>query len=273
MTPVSTGGQQRGGNRNGLHAMVRRYLRFRALRNPHLALAGLDFWRCHEFSWLFRWLEGSVPRILLDVGGGGSLLGPFLEKALGCRSLLLDLDPKLVRRFGGSWRTVQSASYLGLETGSVDLSVVTSLLHILPHNGDSLAMSEAGRVLAPGGMCFLSTTWAKRYDETGPDTNPWGLVERWYDQAALDQRIVSPSGLTPVRTEFFGDARTRKMATAWYGSVFYRWSWAKRLFGWRQVGLAAAAEKRDSHDPSDACNVCLLLQKPPDARPPPGVLE
>ncbi len=253
--------------------MLGRYLRFRARRKPYLASAGLDFWRCHEFSWFFRWFENGTPGVVLDVGGGGSLLGPFLEKVWGCRSLLLDLDPSLVRRFGGSWSTLQNASHVGLEDACVDLSVVTSLLHILPDDGDSLAMSEVGRVLVPGGLCFLSTTWSRRYEETVPETNPWGLIERWYDRAALDERVIGPSGMTPVRTEFFGDSQTRKVAERWYGSMFYRWRWARRLFGWRQVRLAAATERRDRHDASDACNVCLLLQKPPGTTLPPGVVE
>ncbi len=260
------------GTTAGLHPLVARYLRFRSLRRPHVALAGLDFWRCHEFSCFFRWLEDASPCVVLDVGGGGSLLGPFLEQVWGCSSLLLDLDRKLVRDFRGRWGTIQDARALGLGSGSADLAVVTSLVHILPDGGDSAAMAEAARVLVPGGLCFVSTTWAQRYEETGPDTNPWGLAERWYDGAALEERVVGPSGMTPVRTEFFGDTRTRKTAAAWYGSVFYRRPWAKRLFGWKQVRLAATAEKRDSHDPSDACNVCLLLEKPPSTAPLPGVV-
>jgi SAM-dependent methyltransferase len=270
---VEADAQRHHGDCAGLHPMVGRYLRFRAFHKPHLVLTGLDFWRCHEFSCLFRWLEGTRPGTVLDVGGGGSLLGRFLEQTWSCRSLLVDLDQGLVCAFRGRWGSVQTAGALGLRAGSADLAVVTSLVHILPGDDDSAAMAEVARTLVPGGTCFVSTTWARHYHETSPDTNPWGLVERWYDRDAMNQRLLGPSGLTPVRTEFFGDAGTAAIAQGWYGSETYHRRWGRRLLGWRQVRLAAAAEKRDSHDPSDACNVCLLLQKPPDASPAPGVLE
>jgi SAM-dependent methyltransferase len=260
--------------RPALHPLLRTYLRFRAGRRLHLASSGLDFWRCHEFSCLLRWTEDLTPGVVLDVGGGGSLLGSFLEKIWGCRCLLLDLDPKLVRRFRPSWGAVQNAIHLGVATGCADLAVVTSLVHILPDDGDARAMWEVGRALAPGGFCFVSTTWSQHYAETAPETNPWGLAERWYDAAALEERIVRPSGLARVREEFFGDAESKETADAWYGSWLYRRRWARRLVGWRQVRLAATAEERDRRDPSDACNVCLLLQRPPDvAAPTAGAME
>jgi hypothetical protein len=265
--------QQHHGSRTGLHPMLSRYLRFRFRQRPHLAVAGLDFWRCHEFSCLFRWLEDESPGIVLDVGGGGSLLGPFLEQVWGCRSVLLDLDRTLVRDFRGRWGVIQDARVLGLSSACADLAVVTSLVHILPDGGDAAAVSGVARALVPGGLCFLSTTWTQSYDVTSPESNPWGLAERWYDKNALEARIVLPSGLTPVRMEFFGDTETKETARRWYGSPTYRRRWGRRLLGWRQIRLAAAAEKRDSHDPSDACNVCLLLRKPPDPTPTPGVLE
>jgi len=94
-----------------------------------------------------------IPRVVqaaLESGAERVLIADIIENELvHARSKL--------RQYGGKVEYIEdNATAMTLKDGGVDANVIFFLLHELPHQLKGQTLSEAGRMLAPGGKLFLA---------------------------------------------------------------------------------------------------------------------
>ncbi|MEM8883005.1 MAG: class I SAM-dependent methyltransferase [Planctomycetota bacterium] len=93
--------------------------------------------------------------VALDLGAeDGSLAALWRDK--GRRTILLDVDPAMLRRAGGD-RLAADASTLPLADGAVDCVVLSAILEHVVDPG--LTLAECARVLRPGGTIVAYVPW------------------------------------------------------------------------------------------------------------------
>jgi SAM-dependent methyltransferase len=162
---------------------------------------------------------------------------------------------------------VQDARAISYPDASFDRVFSISVIEHIPDDGDTRAMHEIARVLRPGGTATISVPFnAAGYEEeylrgdvyerrsTGDPT----FYQRWYDLAALHERIIEPSGLRLLQTAYFGEPGPRFQA--YWNPIPMRW---KVPLLWAQPFLAKLFLKRLSADRLDsACGVVISLTKP-----------
>jgi SAM-dependent methyltransferase len=128
---------------------------------------GMENLRAHPNP-VVRWIEarrrsrigalvGTGFRRALDVGAeDGSLAATWRDAERGF-TLLLDLDPRMLRRAAGSPAVAADASRLPLKSSSFDVIVLSA---VLEHVVDALAcVEEAARVLRPRGRIVAYVPW------------------------------------------------------------------------------------------------------------------
>jgi SAM-dependent methyltransferase len=161
----------------------------------------------------------------------------------------------------------QDARQFSYPDASFDRVFSISVLEHIPGDGDTRAMQEIQRVLRPGGVVTLTVPFAasgyreqfKRGDvyERRGDAAPT-FYQRFYDLAALQARLVEPSGLALVETTFFGERSVR--FEPYWNRIPIRW---KVPLLWSQPFLAKVLLKRLGPDQmARACGVALKLTKP-----------
>lgn len=137
-----------------------------------------DLYQLEERLWWFRGMRAITTSLLrgvelgrkgaLDVGcGAGGMSSWFIEHLPDCPHFFIDIDPAAIfyAKRRGSLR-LSRASAAALPIPDCSLSLVTSfdLLVHLPEGDDQRSLSEAFRVLHPGGALFLRTaalSWMK----------------------------------------------------------------------------------------------------------------
>lgn len=127
-----------------------------ASRLTRSAHGRLEYTRTQE---LLRRLLPPPPARLLDVGGGTGIHAEWLA-ADGYQVHVIDLvDHHLVEAdtLPGVTATQADARMLPMATGSVDaLLLLGPLYHLARADQRQQALAEAGRVLQPGGVCFVA---------------------------------------------------------------------------------------------------------------------
>jgi SAM-dependent methyltransferase len=159
---------------------------------------------------LFLWLAAKSQ---LDLTAT-DIMGGFIPQA---RYLLGRLG--LTEEIGGRLRLeTQDARSLACADGTFDAVYSISVVEHIPDDGDSRALREMARVLRPGGRLSLTVPFAMRYAEewVGRDVferrqrNAERLFfQRRYDTAALEKRIIAPSGLREGERAYFGEPALR----------------------------------------------------------------
>lgn len=250
----------------------RRFVRSLSAFNDHLgwrqALRSLDYFRCLEVVLAVDGLRPRTGARLLDMGCGTGPVPLFLRRTYGLKLTALDLDREAV-----DWQRMTAARLgatgdgftalrgdsrrLPFDDGSFDLVLNLSSIEHIPGDGDREAAAEMARVLAPGGKAVLTVPYGPEFAErTG--TAHTAAFERRYDETALEQRLIAPSGLNEVGRVYFGEPGFR-VSRLWFalpGPV--------RL-PLRRLGPALAqrflsplgAGERDRAE-----GVCLTLSKP-----------
>jgi SAM-dependent methyltransferase len=109
----------------------------------------------------------------------------------------------------------QDATALSYADRSFDRVYSISVIEHIPGSGDSAAVREIRRVLKPGGLVALTVPYsAAGYRETFRNQSVFEreqvdgapiFYQRHYDEAALFDRIVVPSGLKLVAIDYFGE--------------------------------------------------------------------
>ncbi len=228
---------------------------------------GLDYFRCIEYPLVFEALRPEPGQSLLDMGCGSGPFALFLAHQAGVRVVALDLDPECVawQNRGATRLGLSSTSFSAVEGDSralpypdeeFDLVLNLGSIEHIPDDGDIIAAREMSRVLKPGGRAILTIPYGREYTEIDSGRHVSGF-ERRYDDEALDQRLVTPSGLTEKARIYFGEPGFAA-SSIWYGLP-----WILRLPFRR---LASAFSRRwlahfHTDDRDRACGARLVLDK------------
>ncbi|MDR6320796.1 class I SAM-dependent methyltransferase [Actinoplanes couchii] len=102
----------------------------------------------------------------LDLGAGrGALTSAALHR--GCAVTAVDAAPEMARRLvhdhPGAAVCVMDAGAMGFKSGEFDLVMASFVIHLLDDPG--AGVTEAFRVLRPGGRCVLTGGSARHHDE------------------------------------------------------------------------------------------------------------
>ena len=147
-------------------------------------------------------LRGNKDIRLLDIAAGTGLMTSLTWDALKdenakLKSTLLDLDLPALRQARREVRADQadyifaSADYIPLRPG-FDAAIFANSLHLLDESAKARALDEVGRVLTPGGLLAINTTF---YDGAYPEDSK-AFYSRWIRRA-----IAELSRRLPNRTK------------------------------------------------------------------------
>ena len=202
----------------GLRAAARGDLQ-RALR---LVADPMDSFRYFEHDFVVRVARERPVQRHLDVSS--PRLAPLLILVAdpGCRSVLLNPLPDdlaetraLARAVGLGSRCSFEARLIedaGFADGSFDLITSVSVVEHIPD--DTRAVASMWRLLAPGGRLLITVPCARYACDEYTNLDEYGLFgkndrgyvywQRYYDAAALEQRLWSVTG-TPARLRIYGE--------------------------------------------------------------------
>ncbi|MSP61185.1 MAG: methyltransferase domain-containing protein [Myxococcales bacterium] len=132
-------------------------------REPHPSLGGATFGARLAAALIARGAPPTAARVL-EVGGGLGFVGRALSHALAPRSyVVVDRSPSLARaqRARGLLSVVGDASHLPVADRAVDLVISNEMAGDLAtlagvNSGALELVDECARVLAPGGVAYLS---------------------------------------------------------------------------------------------------------------------
>jgi len=172
-----------------------------------------------EYPLVYEYLALQDGHSILDVGTGYSIFPLYLAAKHACKVHVTDNEEYLqdvlrfhaakIRKLGleeGVQVIVekQDARRLVYPDGAFDRVTCISVIEHIPDAGDSAAMAEIGRVLKHGGRALITVPYAQVYEERA--SSPWvEYFERSYDDKALKERLIGPSGLVEVARVFFGE--------------------------------------------------------------------
>jgi SAM-dependent methyltransferase len=161
---------------------------------------------------------------------------------------------------------VQDARHLSYPDAWFDRIFSISVLEHIPDAGDSETMQEISRVLRPGGVATLTVPFtADGYYEELMRDSAFGrqgrdgptFYQRHYDLAALEARLVGPSGLTLQEMAFFGEPGVQ--FEPYWNRIPILW---KLPLLWAQPFVAKLFLKRLEAGQLDrACGVALRLAR------------
>ena len=245
------------------------FYRFHGRLRPLSFLYGLPMSRYLEYPWTANALQPFEGRTLLDVGASRSPL-TILFAHYGAEVVALDQDPlvmdlpTMATRAGmtAAARSIKpqlhDARTMPYEDGSFARVCSVSVLEHIPEDGDSDVAREMARVLAPGGLMALTLPFGQVYRPPGPEPD-LEQYQRIYDSAALEERVIEPTGLNVVKREYFG-VRMERVFRLLQFPTKYRYS---RLFiGWISAVTPSRICGFLKDDETDkAGGVCLLLRK------------
>ena len=208
---------------------LRDFIRFALQIGTWEVLRGhMDYVRCVEFPLVFQHLGLGRGGRLLDVGSGQSHFPLYVVSRTSTTVVALDpsrrvlwlkeMEAKFVRRGlmppGRLHVVVADARDTALGDGEFDyISLISTIEHV-EGDGVSAAMHELARLLRPGGRLVLTVPynyecyrdfWVSDDTYTNVYRGARLFYQRHYDDAALDKRLVEPSGLRLSRKVIFGE--------------------------------------------------------------------
>jgi len=207
----------------GLRLLARR----RLVRGLRYVIVPVNYWRSLEYRLVLQECRFAPGERVLDVGSP-KLLSLWLADRVGARVVATDIEPYFIEEYGLLSRIrrvsedrlrlgVQDARRLTFDDASFHKVYSVSVLEHIPAGGDSVAVRELARVLAPGGRCVVTVPfWPEsRTDWRAPDfywsgasvDDATGRVfyQRRYSEADLRERLIEPSGLRLAALRFVGD--------------------------------------------------------------------
>ncbi len=252
---------------------MKEYTRYEILKSMYLVnsrmswahkVQGIDISRCFEYTEAYMQLTsvGCCERIL-DIGSYRSPFPAFLVQQ-GYQVSIVDID----------WSTAKQKKWIHKAVGyNTSVSIIIgdgtclpfsdssfpgitciSTIEHLSGNGDMCMAREIGRVLQPGGYCFLSIPYMITAKE-----GRWGKwFQRWYDISTAASRLVRPSGLHLISYGFLMGGLIGKLADVWYmlpRAMRHSLSWLHFFL------LFPMAFEKDSASQRDAKVLWLFLQK------------
>jgi SAM-dependent methyltransferase len=202
---------------------------------PSSPIAGLkslalpvEYIRCVETRYVLQHLDIRPDQRVLDIGSP-KLLSLFLAARLHAEvhaTDLVDYFRDTYTRYsrvalGADQRRFrvrqEDARHLSYAQGHFDGVFSISAIEHIPDEGDSVAIQEIARVLAPGGTACLTVPWSdhgylEEFKGRGDPDAYWAqgdgervFFQRAYDRDSLERRLVRPSGLSLVDLSFWGE--------------------------------------------------------------------
>ncbi len=227
-------------------------------------LQGVDISRCFEYAEAYVKLTfvQKLGGFVLDIGSYRSPFPAFLVQK-GHRVALIDLDPVIIKQKKWISRaTGNNTSYLVIRAdgirlpfpaNSFDFITCISTIEHVPEDGDKAMAKEIGRVLRPGGYCFISVPYST-YAKVGM----WGRwFQRWYDISSAMENLVEPSGLSLFEIGFLMGGIVGKFADIWYALPRF----IRHLFSWSHFFLFPRLFEKDTPERNDARILWILLHK------------
>ena len=162
----------------------------------------------------------------------------------------------------------QDARSLTYDSAAFDRIFAVSVVEHIPDAGDGEAMAEMARVLKPGGVVALTVPFAAAYVEEMVAEDVYErhrqgqelvFFQRRYDDEALRERLITPSGLEVLGITYFGEPVFR------FEPLWNRIPLALRLPVLWTAPILARMLLRElpagNHDA--AVGAALVLRKPP----------
>ena len=224
---------------------------------------GVDISRCFEYTEAYLRLRSiRKGQHILDIGSYRSPFPAFLAQQ-GYRVFALDLDYSVAMQKIWVCRALGHDAHLSIiiadgtrmpfSTSSFDGVTCISSIEHLPENGDVWMAREIGRILRPGGYCFLSVPYMVM-----PKEGRWGKwFQRWYDFPSAVARLLKPSGLFLVSYGFLMGGTVGKIADIWYALPRIM----RHSLSWFHIFLFPMAFDKDRANQQDARVLWMLLQK------------
>jgi len=207
----------------GLRLLARR----RLVRGMRYVVVPVNYWRSLEYRLVLGECRFATGERVLDVGSP-KLLSLWVAEKVGARVVATDLEPYFIEEYELLRRIrrvsedrlrlgVQDARRLDFEDASFHKVYSASVLEHIPDDGDTVAIRELARVLAPGGRCVVTVPFwpTSRTDWRAPDfywsgataDDATGRVfyQRRYSEEDLRVRLIEPSGLRLAALRFVGD--------------------------------------------------------------------
>jgi ubiquinone/menaquinone biosynthesis C-methylase UbiE len=193
-----------------------------------LLISPVAYWRTVEYQMALALLAPRSGERILDVSSP-KLLALYLASHRRCRVVATDIEGDFVREWEAARATldltarelefrVEDARALSFPARSFDAAYCISVLEHIPGMGDLDAVRELARVLEPGGRLLLTVPFAKvgrdeyvdagrfywsRVSERAADGR--AFFQRRYDEQALRDRLIEPSGLHVEAIRYHGE--------------------------------------------------------------------
>ena len=193
-----------------------------------LLVRPVNYWRNIEYRLICDAANFTAEDRVLDIGSP-KLLSFYLAKVVGADVVATDIDDyfidneRLIGEIEGipsqKLRTaVEDGRRLSFPDDSFDKVYSLSVLEHIPEGGDTDCIKEIGRVLTPGGRCYLTVPfWPEsRVDYIKDKGVYWtehsvdagdGRVfyQRRYSEQDLYDRLISPSGMKLRQLSYVGE--------------------------------------------------------------------
>lgn len=270
----------------GLGIALRSMLRGRFTReNLKNVIVPVNYWRTLEFRLVHDALAPRATDRILDVGSP-KLLSLYLADRIRASVVSTDIERYFLEDYtayaamlglpSGRFTAEQAdARALRFPAGTFTGVFSVSVLEHIPGDGDSAAIREMARVLAPGGLLVVTVPFAPESRDEYKKSSAFywsgasspagreGLVffQRRYSERDLRNRLVAPSGLLLDRLCYLGErvrfGRDRELA-----------HYLPPATGPLQPILSALFHERPSDDwrtLGHALGAMIVLRKPAEA--------
>ncbi len=171
-------------------------------------------------------------KTLLDIGCGEEIWGIFASTFLGFEVTGIDIDQgriDLQRKYSRRLKPpvfkslYVDAARMPFPSESFDVVNCFAVLPLIPGDGDSSVMREVGRVLKRGGRAYITVGYDVAYLEQNDTPSTKGF-SRVYDEKALEDRLIKPSGLRLEKRLYFVEPFIN------FSNFWYRLPFILRLF-------------------------------------------
>ncbi len=180
-----------------------------------LLLCPIDLWRYHEFAAVISGL--GRPSRALDIGSP-KVLAPIARAELGIPVWCSDISREALHPRAACAPPIQcDAANLPFPDRSVPCVYSVSTIEHIAGDGDTAAMREIVRVLAPGGKAVITVPLVPQYRERWIDSDPYGkqarsadgsvFFSRYYDGSTLESRLVRAAGDCRVRIDAWQESQ------------------------------------------------------------------
>lgn len=181
---------------------------------------GLHYWLGFEYALLLTRIDLHPSSRVLDLGTGSHSIWPLLLAQQSSADVVgLDSHPELSAQLGRR-RRATGQGILGASTvtytradmralpfadASFDtITAVSSIEHVTGQQGDREALTEAARVLAPGGRAWITCPFTPGGSVVELDEN-LDHFQWQYSMRTLDRSLVGPSGLSVRAQVLYGE--------------------------------------------------------------------